>query len=360
MKIAVAVSGTGGHIYPALSLADLLKKKKHEVVFIGSSNVLTRKLIEDRGFRLYHIAMKGWSGRKISLIFVLTLKNIISFFQSLILLYSIKPDIVIGMGGYISFPVILSAFILRKKIVIHEQNCYPGLANRMLGPFAGKVALGFKEASKYFSDKKTYVTGNPIREEFYNIDKEEAKKEFEVNYDSKTILIFGGSQGAHAVNILGLEVIQEINNRINNLSLIHITGEKDFEFLKEKYKDIDINAKVYEYYPDIYKAFSASDCIISRAGASTCAEILVTGRPAVIVPYPFAANNHQMKNARSLESLGIAFVYDQKELNVHAVSDKIIDILTSKELISSANNIAAAFKKQKAVDKLYELVINFR
>ncbi|MFH1714681.1 MAG: undecaprenyldiphospho-muramoylpentapeptide beta-N-acetylglucosaminyltransferase [Elusimicrobiota bacterium] len=358
MKVLIAVSGTGGHIYPGLAIADAAAKNNDKVILVGNKGMLTQNIIMEKGYELFTIPMTGWQGRSIGALIKALVMMIISFFKSLKILKNNNPDVVLGMGGYISIPVILAAYFLRKTVILHEQNCYPGLANRVLAKFAKTIAVGFSDSKKYFTKRNVFVTGIPVRSQFYSPDNQKSRTVLGIKSDKKIALVYGGSQGAHRLNALLLEAIKISNELRDNIYFIHITGNNDFEWISKEYKKLNSFAGVYKYLPDIYNAFACCDFLICRSGASTCFEILVSGKPALVVPFPYATDNHQLYNAQYLRSKGIAIVSEEKELTAEKLAENLTELIHNKKYIINAQNVKNEFEKIRPEKKVYDILKN--
>jgi UDP-N-acetylglucosamine--N-acetylmuramyl-(pentapeptide) pyrophosphoryl-undecaprenol N-acetylglucosamine transferase len=370
MKIGIAVSGTGGHIYPGISIAELCLDKKHEVIFFCNKGNLSSKILENSNqkYKIIKLDIEGWKNRTILNLIKFIFKFIFTFFKVFYFILKYKIDVLVGMGGYLSFPVIIAGKILGKKTVIQEQNFYPGIANRKLNIIADKTAVGFEESRKYFCNKnKVFFTGNPVRKEFYNkIDKETACNFLNIPKEKKIIFIFGGSQGSQFLNNLSSPNIEFMNNikTKNDIFVIHITGEKNYEQVKENYEKMKIPALVQRYIDNIYYAYFASDLMICRAGASSITEIMVTEKLSILIPYPYATDDHQLKNSVFLKNLGIAKIRQEKNF-LNEKEDFINDInyfLSEKniETFKSKFDIIKNYKKShfSFAENLYELIIH--
>ena len=274
-KILIAVSSTGGHIYPGLALAGELKKSGYEVTFVGKKS----EIISREGYPLFTISARGLKRKSIF--------GMISFFaacfaaglQSAYILVKTKPSLVLGFGGYISFPVIVAARMLGIRSIIHEQNSIPGLANKYSARFADKICVSFQNTEKYFPAGKTVFTGDPVRKSILDIKRETRPAEGPV-----TVLVFGGSQGARGINSAMAEKAERFAAVSGKLKLIHITGEKDFENVRSAYERSGLAAEVHAYLFDIEKAYKRCSLAVCRAGATTIAELIALKLPAILVP----------------------------------------------------------------------------
>lgn len=334
MRVLVVSGSSGGHIFPALAFLDSLKKKDENV---ESFLVLPRKSLQDgievSGYRIKYIPIS-------SIRLSLDLRNIFSLFaflrgslESLFILLEFKPDIVIGFGSLVSVPMLLLASFLRIKTLIHEQNVIPGRANRFLARFCSRIAVSFQESKKYLKgyEKKTVLTGNPIRRDLIRVDKSKALDFFGLKEDNFTLLVMGGSLASHKINIVFLKALSEKTFK-SRLQVIHLCGRKDFDLLNSGYKDLGVNFRLLDFLKEMQYAYSASDLVICRAGATTISELIFFKVPAVIVPYPYAGG-HQTANAKVLEEKGCAVIMEDENLD----SDKLQKTLQS--LIQNPENL---------------------
>ncbi len=309
MKVLIVAGGTGGHLYPGLAVARALAG--HEILFAIRRGDLCCEILEKEEFKFAEIAGQGMP-RALSMKAILfPLRFLQSWKDSRALLQRFRPDCVLGMGGYLSAPVIFTAHAMGIKTMIHEQNVFPGLANRWLDRWADSVAVSFSESQSYFKNKNIWVSGLPVRPEIGQVDQKTGRKRLGLEPDKLTIFVFGGSLGAQKLNTVAVSAWTELQKKLP-FQVLHVTGSKDFERVQSLYKGLDIPAKVLPYCHQMADAYAAADGVICRAGATTVAELLAVGRPALLVPYPYASNNHQLFNAKVLTSSGKgALVLDQ-------------------------------------------------
>lgn len=316
MKVIIAGGGTGGHLYPGIAVArELLGENGNEVLFVGTTQGIEVRVLPAEGLPVRFITAGKIKGMGLSSVAktVVTLPRGVC--QSMRLLREVRPDVVIGVGGYASGPIGLSAWLLRIPLIVVEPNSYPGLANRMLGKLASAVVLCFPGTNQqgFFPEKKTAVIGPLVRKGIDRGNRDKALKEFGLEPGKFTVLVFGGSGGAHAINMTMKQAARHLKD-YQSIQILHQTGEKDVEEVKAGYRDAGINAQVLPYIYDMAGAYAAADLVVSRSGAATVAELAVCGKPAVLIPFPFAADNHQEYNARTLASRGMAEVIVQKDL----------------------------------------------
>lgn len=353
MRIIITGGGTLGHIYPGLAIADKLREKS-EILFIGTTKGKELEVIQKEGFQFKGIDVQSWDVGKIKFII-----NIIkTFFSGIKYLKEFKPDIVIGMGGYASVPIVLGAVLLRIKTLIHEQNLMPGKANRFLAKLVDKIAVSFAQSKQYLPLKKIVVTGNPIRTQFGQINKQEALAKLNLAPDKFTLLIFGGSKGAHRIN----EVMKETINFLpqNKIQIIWATGEQDYQLIKEFTLKTKLKTVVEKFFYDLPVAYQASDLVVCRAGATTLAEIMTCNLPAILIPYPYATDNHQEHNAKLLVEKGAAMMIKESELSTQKLTKTIIELIENKDklntMMKNYQSLRITAASQQVIDVIYSLV----
>jgi len=316
MKVIIAAGGTGGHLYPGIAIArEALAGAGNEVLFVGTEQGIEARVLPKESLPVRFITVGRLKGMGLGSIIrtLFTLPR--SLAQSVSLLRHERPHAVVGVGGYASGPVALAAWLLRIPLMIVEPNSYAGLANRVLGRFANRIFVCFpgRDLQGFFSAKKKVLTGPLVRKGITGGDRGRALAAFGLETGRFTVFVMGGSGGAHAINRAMKEAAPELKN-IAGLQVLHQTGEKDVEDVKEGYRQAGVKAAVLPYIHDMAGAYAAADLVVSRSGATTVAELAVCGKRAVLIPYPFAADNHQEHNARSLAELGNGEVLVQKDL----------------------------------------------
>ena len=356
MKVILSGGGTGGHIYPALTIADQIKKlaPSAEIIFIGTEHGLEKDIVPRYGYPLKFIEVAGFR-RSLSLD---TLRSAVKLFQGLHDAYSIikqeKPDLVIGTGGYVCGPVVLMAALKGIPTCIQEQNAMPGVTNKILAHYVKKIFLGYKEAEKYFSGKTAKVfTGNPIRTEILSYTKA-AIKELGLDKDKKTVLVSGGSRGARSINNAMLEAEAALAGR-HDVQVLHVTGDVNYEEYLQKMQKQGIegdNIIVKPYLHNMPAALAAADMAVFRAGAIGLAELMAKGIPSVLVPYPYATANHQEFNARAVEACGAAKVVLDKELTGENLLEIIEHLLVHNEELKKMQQAAKGLGRPQAAETI--------
>jgi len=316
IRVVFAGGGTGGHLFPAIAIAErLVERKNVDLMFVGTKNKIEARVVPQLGYKLRTIWIGGFSRNFRVSNFLLPLKIFVSIFQSLRLLLRFKPQVVVGTGGYVSGPVCAAAVMTRTPIVLQEHNSYPGVMTRMFAPFAREIHIAFESSRKYFRKRSNlYISGSPVRK-MRKVKREDALSFFGLNAGRKTLLVTGGSLGAMSLNGAVLEMVEDIMSR--SYQLIWQTGSVDYERVLESCKtkfDKLQNIEIRKFIERMELAYSAADIAVSRAGATTVAELVYFSLPALIVPYPYAAANHQVENALALVDSGAAIMVLESEM----------------------------------------------
>ena len=350
MKIVIAGGGTGGHLFPGIAIASefLKQNKKSEVLFVNTGNKLERRVLSKLGFKIETINTEGIKGRGISQKIIAILKIPKAIFSSVFILKKFKPDVVIGMGSYSAGPVVLAAFFLRIKTAICEQNIFPGITNRFLSHIASKIYLSFEDTRLIKKSSKILVSGNPVRNEILNIEEKE---------NNFTIFIIGGSQGAHNINIAMLEAAKDLDKKY---FFIHQTGVQDEVFVCDGYKKLKHKFDARKFFNNMESQYAKADLIIARAGATTVAEIIATKKPTIFIPFPFASDNHQFFNAKSLEDVGVAKIMIEKNLSGKNLSKTIKGIIENKKTLEQMQNNFKKIENKNAAKIIVEDLINYK
>lgn len=355
----MAGGGTGGHLFPALALAQEFRRRdgRSEIVFMGGKGGLEEKLVPKYGYPIVLFDVEGIKRRsplnRIKALF----KAFNSTIRAIRILRELKPDAVIGSGSYSSAPVVTAAKILGLKTAILEQNALPGLTNKVLGKVVNRIYIAFEEAQRFFPGGRAILAGNPVREEILSWigQKKQTRK------DRFTVLVFGGSQGATAINAAFLDSLEYLNDILGSMRIIHQTGNDGYEQAAGAYRRKGIKgAEVHRFIEDMAEAYGAADLVICRAGATSLAEITAMGLAAVLVPYPFAADNHQELNAICLEKAGAAVMITQDKLTGRILAETIKKFHNDPGALKEARERSRALGKpdaaQKIVDSITRLV----
>ena len=363
LRVVIAGGGTGGHLFPGIAIAQefLAKNAESNVLFVGTGKPFETSILSETGFTHKRITAEGFKGRGVWHQLVSILKVPKGIIESISILKDFKPHIVIGVGGYSAGPLVMGARLLGIKIVLHEQNILPGITNRILSRFADRICVSFEETIMGVIPKKNRFTGNPIRKEIVQCAETLRNTNIKASTKAKkfTILILGGSQGAHSINMALLEALEHLENR-ENIFFVHQTGIQDETQVKQKYNGHGIENDTRAFFKDMARQYQRADLIICRAGATTVAEIKAIGKGAIFVPFPFAADNHQVLNARSLEKVGAAEMILEKDLSGKALAERINYYVQRPEALQQmavrSRDLGRVDAAAMIVDNCYELV----
>lgn len=338
MNIVIAAGGTAGHINPGISIANIIKKHYPDakITFIGTEYGLEGKLVPKAGYDIRFIHSKGLSKNPVKLA-KSVLSNTRGILEARRLLKELKPKVVIGMGGYVCAPVLFVAKkMLDIPVFIHESNSIAGKTNKFIGKFADGIALGFEGTKKEFKSKFVFVTGNPINQDFFDVKRTDG---------NNSVLVFGGSQGAKAINET---IIELVNNYKLEYKLIYATGEKNFEDVKSRIKDLS-KVELLPYINNMPYMYSKVSLVVARAGALTISELEAVGLPGILIPLPTAAENHQEYNAREFEKSGNGVVLLEKDMNAEKLNSLILKMLKNGKKIKNT-------KKENADEKIFRII----
>ncbi len=336
MRLVVAGGGTGGHLFPGIAVAEefLARDKCNEVLFVGTANGIEARVLPRLGYPLELIAVTGMrkkSGIEQMRGLALMVK---SYFQSKKILSIFRPDMVLGVGGYASGPVVLAAGQFRCRRFIHEQNALPGFTNKLLARFAEKIFISVEESMRFFPAGKTIMTGNPLRRQILRDmgtteGGTEAVGEFR-------LLVFGGSAGAHSINMALADALQFLVEEKGRLSIRHQTGENDLAAVKAAYAKEGFNAEVLPFIFDMADAYHWADLVICRAGATTIAEVTACGKACIFIPFPYATDDHQRRNAEALVTRGAGFMLLSRDLSGERLASMIRELMRERQRLKIA------------------------
>lgn len=354
LKILIAAGGTGGHIYPAIAMAEAFKKRQPEVsiAFVGTAHGLENKIVPAKGFPVFHLPI-GRLNSNVALSERLKTVALLpwALIKSALLLKREKPDFVLGVGGHASGPLLLMASLMGYRNAIWEPNAMPGLANRLLSRFVDDCWVVFDEAKPHLHNRQLHVAGMPIREEIENIGSQTKSegKPFR-------LLIFGGSQGARGINTTTVEMVRQGGEWLDGIHIVHQTGSADFERIKSAYGDVLKTGvvEVREYLHDMEKQYAQADLVVCRSGTGTLSELAACGKAAILIPFPFAADDHQRKNAESLVDRGAAVLLLQKDMTVESLRSLIAQLRADSGRRTQMSERIKSFHRPRAAEHLVE------
>ena len=336
MKYIISAGGTGGHIYPALSIIDKIKEedKKAEILYIGTTDRMEKDIVPNLGIEYVGLKMNGLSKSP---------KKLFNFIKNTIsgtkkckkIMKKFKPDIVIGVGGYITVPVVLAAHFLKVKILLHEQNSIPGKSNLILSKYADTVCLSMETSKLYFKKAHTVLTGNPRGEEIQKF-KRGNKKDYDLSIEKKLVLITMGSLGASTINKKIVDLLNDFKNK--SYEVLLVTGKDNYDEIANT--ELPKNIKITPYIEKMGEVLKFTDLIVTRAGATIIAEITSLGLPSILIPSPYVANNHQEINAKDLKDYGASIVIKENEFEGEEFIKDIDKILESKDIYKTMSEAA--------------------
>jgi len=355
MKVIVSAGGTGGHLYPALALVEYIKKqeKDTEFLFVGTTDRLESKVVPEMGYDYVGLYVKGLVGNPIqkmknAMIFVNSLR------QSKKVLKKFKPDIVIGFGGYPSASIVLAAQRMGIKTMIHEQNSIIGLTNKILIKKVDKIVCCYEKALHDFPSEKTYLLGNPRASVISEQTLKDVHDIYHIDKDKKVLVIVMGSLGSSSVNNVMKEALRKIQHE--DYEVLFVTGKQYYETIMEEMKDVSSSIHVLPYIDDMPSVLASSDLVVSRAGATTLAEITALGTPAIIIPSPYVVANHQEYNAKELSDKQAAYLLLEKDLNADIFVEKVNEIMKNPIKLDILKTNAKALGKPNACKDMYDLI----
>lgn len=350
MTIVIAAGGTGGHLYPAIALARefLRRDPATKMLFVGTNRGIESKVLAHEGLPLELITASPVMGKSLWKAARGLLSVPVGLWQSVRLLRRCRADLVIGVGGYTSPTMLMAAAMKGIARVILEPNAYPGMANKVVAPFAQRIFLAFDSAAASFDRGKVQVVGTPVRQEFLAHDAGGPKPTSEPA--GQRLLIFGGSQGARMINSAVVEGLTSLKERLPHLMITHQTGEADHQRVRDAYRSAGLNAEVVPFLYDMPKALRAADLVVARSGAMTIAELTACGKPAILIPLPTAIYDHQMKNARTMEAAGGALVLPQPGLTGARLCEAIAALLNDPRRMQTMRDKSWGMRRTDAAE----------
>ncbi|AHM56346.1 UDP-N-acetylglucosamine--N-acetylmuramyl-(pentapeptide) pyrophosphoryl-undecaprenol N-acetylglucosamine transferase MurG [Peptoclostridium acidaminophilum DSM 3953] len=359
MKAVISGGGTGGHIYPALSIAEKImeNEKESSILYIGTREGLESRIVPEKGYEFKTVQVRGFQ-RKLSLE---NAKRIALFMkglaQSLAIIKKNKPDVVIGTGGYVCGPVVLAGALLGIPTLIHEQNAFPGITNKFLSRFADRVLISFDDSRRFFTKSKSVVlTGNPVRGEITSANMNSAREKLGIPEGKKMVLSVGGSGGSGTINDAMKGVLPAL--AAEDFAFIHATGRQHYEGFLKELGDIELKSHqvITDYIDNMADVLAASDLVICSAGAITISEVTCLGKPSIVIPKAYTAENHQEYNARSVKNSGAGEMILEKDLNSGTLLEAVFRILRDEQLHKSMSQKSLGISNPHAADTIYEQI----
>jgi UDP-N-acetylglucosamine--N-acetylmuramyl-(pentapeptide) pyrophosphoryl-undecaprenol N-acetylglucosamine transferase len=358
VRVVITGGGTGGHLFPALAVREALLQRRPDArsLFVGASGGVEGRILPERGVEFCALNVRrvkgmGWRGQVVALLTVPAALR-----QARRILREFGAQVVLGVGGYASFPTVLAARLSGIPTVIHEQNAYPGLANRCLGRIASAVAVSFDGAAAFFRADRVSVTGSPVRSEIRPGDAREARRHFGLVSERFTVLVFGGSQGAQRINLGTIQALRELMAERDQIQFLHGAGERDLSLVVQAYKEAGFQARVEAFIQDMAMAYAAADFVIARAGASTIFELAAVGKPALLVPYPYAANDHQRLNAEAVVRAGGAWTIPDQHCDGERIGACVRAAKEQPAVLTRMGEAARSLARPDAAARIVDLL----
>jgi len=365
IKVLITGGGTGGHIYPAIAVAQKLKQDIdiEKIFYIGCKKNMEKDIVLAENIDFYSINVSGMPRIKSMKLIKWFIELGFATIKSVFYISKLKPDVVFGTGGYVSGPVLLAAKILNIPFVIHDPDAYPGIVNKFMAKWASAVSISFEQAKSHLKSKNIMLNGNPIRANFLRVSKDEALKELNLDNDKKTILIIGGSQGARNINNALLDAVPDLINQ--GFQIIHQTGVKNYdkyiEELAQKHPEMTNNPCyiVKPFFNSMEIPLNAADLAISRAGSLSISELNLCGLPSILVPYPYAAADHQRFNARAMEEANASIYLEDSECNSDKIFELILYIFNNPKKFEQMKNSNQKMAKPQATEAIIKILKEF-
>ncbi len=361
MRVALAGGGTGGHVFPAVAIAEELRRRDPDLqlMYLGARDSVEERTATEMMIPFRSIFVEGMAGKSALRKAYALFGAGVGLIQSITILSRFRPQAIVGTGGYVSVPPVLTGKILRIPTLIHEQNCVPGRANISCARFADAVVVNYEQCGRFFGSRPVHVAGNPIRSEFLperleKIDADESKRSLGLSPGKFTVFLLGGSRGAHSLNVAMLEALPHLDTQ--RVQLIFMTGKEDYRRVRDACERAGMTAAVFQFINDMPTAYTAADIAVSRAGASTLAELCAVGLPAILVPYPHSVDRHQELNARTLVEAGGAEMIMNGDLRGDTLAERLVGLSADEALLGRMRAQSKKFGRPDAAEKLVNIL----
>jgi UDP-N-acetylglucosamine--N-acetylmuramyl-(pentapeptide) pyrophosphoryl-undecaprenol N-acetylglucosamine transferase len=361
MRVLIAGGGTGGHLFPGLAIADEFKRRdeKTDVIFVGTEHGIEARVVPREGYPIRFLRAEGLVGVSVMKKIRAITKILSGITDSHRIIKTLSPEIVIGVGGYASGATMLTACFKSIPTMILEQNAVPGLTNKILGRFVRGICITYQESISFFPKAKTYLTGNPVRMQVLKGSIESAYRLFSLEKSLFTVFIFGGSAGARSINMAMIEALNYLHDLRGKVQFLHQTGTKDYEHVREAYRKTGFKGTITPFIYQMGEAYAVADIVVSRAGATTLAELTALGKPALLIPYPYAAGQHQELNARKLLEMGAAKMILNRELKGEALAERIRELFKNETMRREMQRISRSVGRPDACAKVVDIALSY-
>ncbi len=360
MRVMIAGGGTGGHLFPGIAVAEEFKNRDAatEVIFVGTESGIEARIVPREGYPIRFIRAEGFVGMTFIGKIKAMLKAVLSAVDSYRIIKTIRPDIVIGVGGYASGAVMLLAYLMSIPTIVLEQNSVPGLTNKILGKFVDTVCITYQESISFFPSGKTFLTGNPVRLNLLKGSAETGYRLFSLEKGLFTIFAFGGSLGARSINRALVDALHYLQDLKDKIQFLHQTGQNEYETIRNAYREGGFKGTIAPFIYQMGEAYAVADLVISRAGATTLAELTSLGKPAILIPYPFAAGNHQELNAMKLQAIGAAKMLLDRELRGEALAAGIREFTINERMRDEMQKTSRSVGRPDACMKVVDIAMS--
>jgi UDP-N-acetylglucosamine--N-acetylmuramyl-(pentapeptide) pyrophosphoryl-undecaprenol N-acetylglucosamine transferase len=360
MRVMIAGGGTGGHLFPGLAIAEEFKNRDYstEVIFVGTAYGIEARVVPREGYPIKFLRAEGLVGMSIVKKIKAIAKMGFSFVDSYKIIKTVRPDIVIGVGGYASGSTMFTAYLMSIPTMILEQNSIPGLTNKILGRFVRAVCITYQESISFFPKVRTFLTGNPVRKQILKGNIESAYRLFSLDKGLFTVFVFGGSLGARSINMAVVDALNNLYDLKDKIQFLHQTGTGDYENIREAYRRSGFKGTITPFIYQMGEAYAVADIVVSRAGATTLAELTTLGKPAILVPYPHAAGHHQELNTRKLLEMGAARMILNSELKGGHLAQNIRELYMNKEMRTEMQKNSRVIGRPEACEKVVDIAMS--
>jgi UDP-N-acetylglucosamine--N-acetylmuramyl-(pentapeptide) pyrophosphoryl-undecaprenol N-acetylglucosamine transferase len=360
MRVIIAGGGTGGHLFPGLAVAEELKRRNGmtEVIFVGTEHGIEARVVPKEGYAIKFLRAEGMIGVSLQKRITAMAKMVLSCLDSYRIIKLVRPDMLIGVGGYASGVIMFIAAFMSIPTVILEQNCIPGFTNKVLGKFVNAICITYQESIPFFPKEKTFLTGNPVRMHILKGSRESGYRFFSLEENLFTVFVFGGSAGARSMNTAVIDSLRYLNDLKGNIQFLHQTGSEDYEHVRNAYRELGFRGMVTPFIYQMGEAYAVSDIVISRAGATTLAELTALGKPAILIPFPYATGHHQELNARKLLDMGAAMMIHDSELSGESLSHAIRELYENGTIRTEMQKHSRVLGRPEASEKVVDIAMS--
>jgi UDP-N-acetylglucosamine--N-acetylmuramyl-(pentapeptide) pyrophosphoryl-undecaprenol N-acetylglucosamine transferase len=360
MRVIIAGGGTGGHLFPGLAVAEEFKDRdgSTEVIFVGTEYGIEARVVPRDGYPIKFLRAEGLVGVSVVKKIKAIAKMGLSFIDSYKIIKAVRPDIVIGVGGYASGATMLTAYLMSIPTMILEQNSIPGLTNKILGRFVKAVCITYQESISFFPKVRTFLTGNPVRKQILRGNIESAYRLFSLERGLFTVFVSGGSLGARSINMATVDALNNLYDLRDKIQFLHQTGIGDYENIREAYRRFGFKGTITPFIYQMGEAYAVADIVISRAGATTLAELTALGKPVILIPYPYAAGRHQELNARKLFEMGAAKMIRDRELRGESLAHNIRELYTNEKMRAEMQRNSRVIGRPEACEKVVDIAMS--